>query len=487
MQAKLLRVLEDRHVTAVGSTQPVAVDSRIVAASNLDLEQAVDLGTFRIEAARFARAAALLTEVEKGSGKSVATALRRLTMVLLVQDPALADSAIRSVQHLAPANDTQVKLLCTLARGRVNMQLGYLDRAAKQFRKARYLNDETLRDPSYDFEARLRQAETLIASAAHPKRAAEQTTELIVGLTEVTPARLAIEAYRVHAAALRLVARLDESAAAYAEAIERAGGSKYVLHRYLALRDQARALLFGLESRPQDATLLETTLARARGCATAFDHPTFGWEIRVYEVLASSKLAREHPLAELQACRRNISAARARDEISECWAEQWQGWLTTEIDAARDRLRLALARDVAAMEEVVAGLRSEDPRGHLARFTATVAERLGAERATMVLETDQPGAFEVVGSHGLEPWEALELTRALLRDDLLIPDQPTLVRPTLPPLAAPWPSPSTAPGSRRGWYSSTGRSARRGAASALPTCESSPFWPTASPRSPASR
>ncbi len=46
-QAKLLRVLEERQVTRVGGTRPIAVDPRVVAATHRDLERELAAGRFR--------------------------------------------------------------------------------------------------------------------------------------------------------------------------------------------------------------------------------------------------------------------------------------------------------------------------------------------------------------------------------------------------------------------------------------------------------
>src|SRR5207245_2126949 len=47
MQAKLLRVVEDSEVTAVGDTRPHKVNVRLISATNRDLESALPGGAFR--------------------------------------------------------------------------------------------------------------------------------------------------------------------------------------------------------------------------------------------------------------------------------------------------------------------------------------------------------------------------------------------------------------------------------------------------------
>lgn len=47
LQANLLRVLQERTITRLGSTQAIPVDFRIISATHIDLQQAIQNGTFR--------------------------------------------------------------------------------------------------------------------------------------------------------------------------------------------------------------------------------------------------------------------------------------------------------------------------------------------------------------------------------------------------------------------------------------------------------
>ena len=47
LQAKLLRVLQEKEILRVGDNKPIGVDVRIIAATNVNLEQALERGTFR--------------------------------------------------------------------------------------------------------------------------------------------------------------------------------------------------------------------------------------------------------------------------------------------------------------------------------------------------------------------------------------------------------------------------------------------------------
>lgn len=47
MQAKLLRVLQEKEIVRVGGTKPIPINVRVIAATNVHLEKAIADGTFR--------------------------------------------------------------------------------------------------------------------------------------------------------------------------------------------------------------------------------------------------------------------------------------------------------------------------------------------------------------------------------------------------------------------------------------------------------
>ena len=46
-QTKLLRVLQERKLTRVGGSKPIPINVRVIAATNRDLQDCVEKGTFR--------------------------------------------------------------------------------------------------------------------------------------------------------------------------------------------------------------------------------------------------------------------------------------------------------------------------------------------------------------------------------------------------------------------------------------------------------
>lgn len=49
LQVKMLRALQEQEVVRVGSRKPIKIDIRLVTATNVDLEQAIDAGNFRLD------------------------------------------------------------------------------------------------------------------------------------------------------------------------------------------------------------------------------------------------------------------------------------------------------------------------------------------------------------------------------------------------------------------------------------------------------
>ena len=109
MQVKLLRVIQEKSVRQVGSTEEIPVDARILSATHQDLHQLVAAGDFRQDL--FYRLAVIelkmppLRELPEDIPVVAAEILARLTAPLKVAPPKLGPGALRALQGYAfPGN-----------------------------------------------------------------------------------------------------------------------------------------------------------------------------------------------------------------------------------------------------------------------------------------------------------------------------------------------------------------------------------------------
>jgi two-component system response regulator HydG len=108
-QVKLLRVLQHREVIPVGATEPVPIDTRLIAATNMDLEEAMRRGTFRQDLYYRLNVIALhlppLRDRRDDIPLLVESFLARLAKVRGGEPKVLAEAAVEAVQSYAwPGN-----------------------------------------------------------------------------------------------------------------------------------------------------------------------------------------------------------------------------------------------------------------------------------------------------------------------------------------------------------------------------------------------
>ncbi len=96
VQAKLLRVLQEKTVIPVGGTEPLSVDTRIVAATHRSLRAAVAAGEFRADLMYRLRVVPLFLPPLRDRPRDIELLAHRFV-------EQLASDGARQVQHIAPA------------------------------------------------------------------------------------------------------------------------------------------------------------------------------------------------------------------------------------------------------------------------------------------------------------------------------------------------------------------------------------------------
>jgi DNA-binding NtrC family response regulator len=114
LQAKLLRVLEDSRLTPVGASEPRAVNVRIIAATNAELEQRIREGTFRqdlyFRLAHYVIASSPLRERPEDVPVLAQHFLKTLAPELGIRAPRLSDSAVAMLRSYPfPGNVRELK------------------------------------------------------------------------------------------------------------------------------------------------------------------------------------------------------------------------------------------------------------------------------------------------------------------------------------------------------------------------------------------
>jgi DNA-binding NtrC family response regulator len=114
VQAKLLRVLEQRTVTRLGGTAPVAVDVRVLCATNRDLEQEVARGRFREDLYFRVSAFSIMVPPLRDRPSEIAPLAahfaRQFARELGQQPPTFSDDTLRALESYAwPGNVRELR------------------------------------------------------------------------------------------------------------------------------------------------------------------------------------------------------------------------------------------------------------------------------------------------------------------------------------------------------------------------------------------
>jgi two-component system, NtrC family, response regulator AtoC len=176
-QAKLLRVIEQREVLRLGSTQPMPVDVRFIAATNRDLVAAVAAGTFRADLFyRLDGVTLCIPPLRERPGAIVPLALGFLEAV---RPGARLDTEVVGAltAHTWPGNVRELKAAITRAAilaGAGEIAVGHLKLAARDPRSSVPALAPTDHPADADAAERARIVDALADCAGNQSRAAKQ-------------------------------------------------------------------------------------------------------------------------------------------------------------------------------------------------------------------------------------------------------------------------------------------------------------------------
>ena len=173
-QTRLLRVLQERSVTPVGSHKPEAVDFWLVSASHRDLAAMVQAGTFREDL--YYRVCGWRQQLTPLRAWSQGDRLGLIRRLLSEMDPALQltpEAELQLLAHPLPGNVRQLtqalEVACVLAEGLGWIEPAHLHLPAVSAAASSQASTVTLREQN-----RLRVQQTLAACGGNVSEAARQ-------------------------------------------------------------------------------------------------------------------------------------------------------------------------------------------------------------------------------------------------------------------------------------------------------------------------
>lgn len=195
LQTNLLRFLQEKTITRVGSTQSIVIDVRIIAATHVDLEEAVRKGRFREDLFYRLNVLSLTVPPLRERQEDVATLAQHFFAKFAVEkSPRLrgfSSSAIHAMEgHAWPGNVRElinrVRRAMVMAEGRLMTigDLGLEHRAESQFREA--LGEARFSAERHAITAGLHRAQKNVSQAARDLGISRMTLYRLMAKHEIT-------------------------------------------------------------------------------------------------------------------------------------------------------------------------------------------------------------------------------------------------------------------------------------------------------------